>query len=148
MFRGCCSAFPAFPCSATQSHPKPPQNHTLSKILSLEPQGFAVFFQKTFKKGVDILLQYAVSYNHGRGQHPTDTDPKGGGAMTKRAAERTSYEVRRRWDTANLKTYTVRLNLKNDAALIEYIDSKKDTVGTSNLFREALELHIANSAGK
>lgn len=68
--------------------------------------------------------------------------------MTKRAADRTSYEVRRRWDAANLKTYTVRLNINADADLIEYIDTRKDSIGTSKLFREALEFYIANSSGK
>ena len=68
--------------------------------------------------------------------------------MTKRAADRTSYEVRRRWDSANLKSYTVRLNINTDAELVEYIDSKKDSVGISKLFRDSLEFFIANSAGK
>ena len=67
--------------------------------------------------------------------------------MTKRASDRTSYEVRRRWDAANLKTYTVRLNLNADAALIDYIDTRKESIGTSRLFREALEFYIANSRG-
>lgn len=62
--------------------------------------------------------------------------------MTKRASERTSYEVRKGWDKANHKIYSVRLRLKEDAEIIEYIEAHKDERGTSNIFREALDKYI------
>ena len=58
--------------------------------------------------------------------------------MTKRAAEHTSYEVRKRWDEANHKIYSIRLRLKDDAELIEYIENNKAKLGTSEIFRQAL----------
>lgn len=63
--------------------------------------------------------------------------------VKKKAAEHTSYEVRRRWDLENQKTYSVRLRLKEDAKIIDYIETHKKEVGTSQLFREALEKYIA-----
>lgn len=60
----------------------------------------------------------------------------------KKAAERTSYEVRRRWDKAHHKVYSVRLRLDDDAELIEYIETHKTEGGTSQLFRAALEQFI------
>lgn len=58
--------------------------------------------------------------------------------MPKKAAEHTSYEVRRRWDVENQKIYSIRLRLKDDAEIIEYIEANKASVGTSELFRQAL----------
>lgn len=58
--------------------------------------------------------------------------------MSKKAAEHTSYEVRRRWDVENQKIYSIRLRLKDDAEIIEYIEANKASVGTSELFRQAL----------
>lgn len=58
--------------------------------------------------------------------------------MARKAAEHTSYEVRRRWDVENQKIYSIRLRLKDDAELIEYIEANKSEIGTSQLFREAL----------
>lgn len=62
--------------------------------------------------------------------------------MAKRAAEHTSYEVRRRWDVENQKVYSIRLRLKDDAEIIEYIEANKATVGTSELFRQALAKYM------
>ncbi len=64
-------------------------------------------------------------------------------SIAKKAAERTSYEVRRRWDKTHQKSYNVRLRLEEDADLIAYIEANKGTVGTSQIFREALEKFIA-----
>lgn len=41
-----------------------------------------------------------------------------------------------------MKNYTIRLRLKEDADLINYIETHKNEIGTSNLFREALEKYI------
>lgn len=62
--------------------------------------------------------------------------------MSKKAAEHTSYEVRRRWDMENQKIYSIRLRLKDDADLIEYIEANKANIGTSELFRQALTKFI------
>lgn len=62
--------------------------------------------------------------------------------MAKKAAERTSYDVRKRWDAENHKIYSVRLRLKEDAEIIDYIEANKEARGTSNIFREALEKFI------
>ena len=51
----------------------------------------------------------------------------------------TSYGLRKQWDKDNHKIYSVRLRLKDDADLIEYIESHKAEQGTSQIFREALE---------
>lgn len=62
----------------------------------------------------------------------------------RKSSERTSYEVRKRWDKENQKIYSVRLRLRDDADLIEYIEAHKSEVGTSQLFRAALEHFIKN----
>lgn len=59
--------------------------------------------------------------------------------MAKRAFERTSYEVRQRWDKENFKRYVISLRLKEDAELIEYIEAHKSETGTTELFRVALQ---------
>lgn len=52
----------------------------------------------------------------------------------------TSYEVKRRWDEANLVTYAVRLRKDSDGDLIEFIESKKaQGQNTSSIFREAVQ---------
>lgn len=56
-----------------------------------------------------------------------------------KAAEHTSYEVRRRWDQENLKRYVISLHQKNDADLIEFVETNKEKYGTTEIFRAALE---------
>ena len=63
-------------------------------------------------------------------------------AEKKRAFERTSYEIRQRWDKENLKRYVVSLRINDDADLINYIEQKKKEVGTTELFRQALKRQI------
>ena len=62
--------------------------------------------------------------------------------MGKRASERTSYEVRQRWDRENLKRYVVSLRQKEDADLIAYIEANKAVTGTTEIFRSALHSKI------
>lgn len=57
----------------------------------------------------------------------------------KRASERTSYEVRQRWDKENLKRYVISLRLEDDADLIDYIEANKKEIGTTEIFRSALQ---------
>ena len=42
----------------------------------------------------------------------------------------------------NQKIYSVRLRRKDDADLIAWIEEHKQTIGTSQLFREALEKYM------
>ena len=60
----------------------------------------------------------------------------------------TSYEVHRRWDAANLKTYAVRLRIGADDHLINYIEERKKVVNTSQIIKEALELQLKSLEGK
>lgn len=62
--------------------------------------------------------------------------------MEKRAFERTSYEVRQRWDKENLKRYVIALRVEDDAELIDYIESNKKKIGTTELFRSALKYQL------
>lgn len=52
----------------------------------------------------------------------------------------TSSEVKMRWMRANYKRYQVQLRYDTDKALIDFIEENKGTYGTTELFREALEL--------
>ena len=62
----------------------------------------------------------------------------------KRSFERTSYEVRQRWDKENLIKIGISLHRQNDADLIAYIEQQKaDGRGTSEIFRDALKNQIA-----
>lgn len=60
----------------------------------------------------------------------------------KRAAERTSYAVRQKWDKEHCKGYYVRLRLAEDAELIDYIEAHKTEAGTTGIFRAALAEYI------
>lgn len=61
-------------------------------------------------------------------------------AERKKSSERTSYEIRKRWDQENLKKYGISFHRKNDADLIDYIEQRKRTgMGTSEIFREAID---------
>lgn len=58
----------------------------------------------------------------------------------RRASERTSQEVRQRWDKENLKKYGISFHLTHDKELVEYIETQKaNGKGTSEIFREAIE---------
>lgn len=69
--------------------------------------------------------------------HPT-TYKEGSQAVARKTT--TSYEVKRRWDEANLVTYAVRLRKDSDGDLIDYIESlKAQGMNTSTIFREAIQ---------
>lgn len=58
----------------------------------------------------------------------------------------TSSEVKMRY---NYKTYhpvAVRLRIEEDADIIDFIEENKEKMGTTNIFREALEMYIRESA--
>lgn len=55
---------------------------------------------------------------------------------------KTSTEVKQRWENKTYAKYVVRLRHDTDERLIKYLESNKDRVGTSNLFRDALDAYI------
>ncbi len=52
---------------------------------------------------------------------------------------KTSTEAKSRWMKANYKRYQVQLRIEDDKELIEFIEAHKETVGTTELFRRAIE---------
>ena len=54
----------------------------------------------------------------------------------------TSSEVKKRWMDANYKSYRVNLRYDNDQDLIDYIEQFKEQFGTTEIFRQALQLLI------
>ena len=54
----------------------------------------------------------------------------------------TSYEVKRRYEIKTYKQYAIKLRYDDDADLIQYIDQHKDQIGTTEIFRAALEQYI------
>ena len=55
---------------------------------------------------------------------------------------KTSTEVKQRWENKAYYKYLVRLRRDTDAHLIDYIDKNKERIGTTNIFRDALEEYI------
>ena len=62
-----------------------------------------------------------------------------GGDMAK---TRTSTEVKQRYKDKSYKRYQIYLRHDDDRELINWIDSHKDSLGTTSIFREALENYI------
>lgn len=56
--------------------------------------------------------------------------------------DNTSYEAHQRWAAENLKRYAVSLRYDTDQVLIDYIEANKGNGGTSQIFKEALQLLI------
>lgn len=54
----------------------------------------------------------------------------------------TSTEVKQRWENKAYKKIVVRLRYDTDAALLDFIDQNKDSIGTTQIFREALEMYM------
>lgn len=54
----------------------------------------------------------------------------------------TSTEVKQRWEAKTYKKYLVRLRPDTDAELIAYLEERKDTIGTTQIFREALQDYL------
>lgn len=52
----------------------------------------------------------------------------------------TSTEVKQRWENSAYQKYMIRLRKDDDADLIAFIEENKEAVGTTELFRRALEL--------
>ena len=54
----------------------------------------------------------------------------------------TSTEVKQRYKDKMYRRYQVYLRYDDDYKLIEWVDSHKDLLGTTNIFRDALEGYI------
>lgn len=54
----------------------------------------------------------------------------------------TSTEVKQRYKDRVYRRYQVYLRFDEDYKIIEWVDSHKDTLGTTNIFRDALEMFI------
>lgn len=59
------------------------------------------------------------------------------------AKTKTSYEVKHRWNKKTYKAYQVNLRYDTDQRLINFIEANKK-IGTTQIFREALEEYIQN----
>lgn len=54
----------------------------------------------------------------------------------------TSTEVKQRWENKAYRKFLVRLRYDADADIIQFIEDNKNSIGTSQLFREALEMYM------
>ena len=54
----------------------------------------------------------------------------------------TSTEVKQRWESKAYAKYNVRLRHDVDQDLIDFVEANKVEKGTSNIFRDALEMYI------
>lgn len=55
---------------------------------------------------------------------------------------KTSTKVKQRWESKAYTKYLVRFRNDTDRKLIDYLEKNKERVGTSNIFRDALEEYI------
>ena len=62
-----------------------------------------------------------------------------------RSMGRTSSEVKQRWMDKAYKKYMVQLRYDTDQDLIDFVEANKEKLGTTNIFREALELYIKDN---
>ena len=58
------------------------------------------------------------------------------------AKTHTSTEVKNRWKQKAYKIYQISLRYDTDSELIEFIEGNKERIGTTQMFREALEQYI------
>ncbi len=58
------------------------------------------------------------------------------------AKTHTSSEVKMRWLEKAYKRYSISLRYDTDQRLIDFIESHKDTYGTTPIFRDALEMYV------
>lgn len=57
----------------------------------------------------------------------------------------TSSEVKARYNSKAYHPVAVRFRNNEDADIIQFIEENKEKIGTTQLFREALELYIKES---
>ena len=58
------------------------------------------------------------------------------------AKSHTSTEAKNRWKKKAYKIVQISLRYDTDAELLKYIEEHKARIGTTQLFREALEMYI------
>ena len=58
------------------------------------------------------------------------------------AKTHTSSEVKKRWIDKAYKRYAVNLRYDTDQRAIDFIEEHKEAYGTTNIFREALEMYM------
>lgn len=61
---------------------------------------------------------------------------------------KTSTAVKQRWENKAYTKYLVRFRNDTDRNLIDYLEKNKERMGTSNIFRDALEMYIKNEKRK
>ncbi len=54
----------------------------------------------------------------------------------------TSTEVKQRWENKAYAKYNVRLRHDSDQKLIDFVEANKEKLGTSSIFRDALEMYV------
>lgn len=59
-----------------------------------------------------------------------------------RSMGRTSSEVKQRWMEKAYKKYLVSFRYDTDQEIIDFIEANKGKLGTTNIFRDALEMYI------
>ena len=60
----------------------------------------------------------------------------------------TKQEIRIAWDAAHYKRYTAKFRYDTDQEIINYIEANKERFGTTEIFRAAMEMLIANGGIK
>ena len=60
------------------------------------------------------------------------------------AVSYTSSEVKQRWENKAYKKFLVRFREDADKEIIDYIEANKERFGTTEIFRAAMEMLIAN----
>ena len=55
---------------------------------------------------------------------------------------KTSTEVKNRWNAKTYRKYAINFRYDTDHKLIDYLEKNKERLGTTNIFREALEDYI------
>lgn len=58
---------------------------------------------------------------------------------------KTSTEVKQRWENKTYAKYMIRFRQDTDRKLIDYLEKNKERLGTTNIFREALEEYIKSN---
>ena len=54
----------------------------------------------------------------------------------------TSSEVKKRWMDKAYKRYQISLRYDSDSELIDFVEKHKEKYGTTNIFRDALEMYV------
>lgn len=58
----------------------------------------------------------------------------------------TSSDVKMRYNEKTYRPIEIKLRKEGDADIIDFINANKEKLGTTGIFREALELYIKESA--